>query len=124
MERLKQKLEDLTKALKGLDEVMNVDTKTLPTEVLKDAIENARVQKFEYSTELTWKTIKAFLLDKEGVDSKSPKGAIREFFLKKYISEKEFDDLIQMIDDRNALSHVYSEEAFDLISDKLDSYNR
>jgi hypothetical protein len=44
----------------------------LGDERLVDGMQNGRAQKFEYTTELGWKAIKAFLKEKEGVDEATP----------------------------------------------------
>jgi len=43
-------------------------------------LKNGQVQKFEFTTELLWKMLKAFLLEWHGIDAASPKEVIRRYF--------------------------------------------
>ncbi len=72
-----------------------------------DGLKNGLAQKFELATEQCWKAIKSVLLERDGVDEASPKKVIKAFFLAEYISESQYQNLIQAIDDRNKLAHVY-----------------
>lgn len=74
----KIKLKKLSKAVSGLRHVIEVDISGY-SNVIKDAIKNGRVQKFEYCVELLWKAIKIFLFLNEKVNVKSPKQTIKEF---------------------------------------------
>ena len=119
--KFKYKLEVYEKALKGFDTSLNIDFKLLSEEII-DAIINGRIQKFEYCTELTWKTIKNFLYEYHGIDAKSPRESIKEFFLVGAVEEGNYELLINMLDDRNKLSHIYKEEFFEEIHSKLKNY--
>lgn len=123
MEALKAKLKNYKKALKSFEDLLQTNLVKLKLEEkLIDGIKNGQVQKFEYCSELTWKLIRQFLLVIDGVETASPKGSIKEFFAKGYGNEPSYKKLLQMIDDRNELSHVYSEEDFEKIYKKLPTY--
>ncbi|TAM96896.1 MAG: nucleotidyltransferase [Chitinophagaceae bacterium] len=85
-------------------------------------IKNGRIQKFEYTTELAWKVSKAFIEIRLGIVSNSPKEIYRIMFQNKLINEKLFHDLLETIDDRNHVSHIYHEEAYDLIYKELPNH--
>jgi nucleotidyltransferase substrate binding protein (TIGR01987 family) len=82
---------------------------------LKKGIESAKsdlekdgvIQRFEYTFELLWKTIKIFLFD-EGIICKSPKECMKSAFKFGLIEDEEA--FLDMLDDRNRMSHLYSEE--------------
>ena len=59
-EAYKYKLSRLIKAVSGFRKIVEIDTSKFNL-LIKDAIKNARIQKFEYCTELLWKIIKTFL---------------------------------------------------------------
>jgi nucleotidyltransferase substrate binding protein (TIGR01987 family) len=80
------------------------------------------VQKFEYSIEMCWKLIKKFLIQETGIDAKTPKQSVKEFYLAGYIEEDYYIKLIDMIDDRNKLSHIYNEEEIRKIINKFPGY--
>lgn len=74
----------------------------------KDQLDNDGViQRFEFTFELLWKTLRLFLLD-EGIITKSPKEALKETFRFGLIKDEEI--FLDMLEDRNQTSHIYSEE--------------
>ncbi len=119
--KFKYKLEVYEKALKGFDRSLNIDFKLLSEEII-DAIINGRLQKFEYCTELTWKIIKNYLYVYHNIDAKSPRDSIKEFFLIGAVDESSYELLLNILDDRNKLSHIYKEEFFTEIHNKLKNY--
>lgn len=119
------KLEELEKAVEGFVQLVDTDFSRFENEIdayLIDAMKNGMVQKFEYSTELCWKTMKKVLLHKDGVDSKTPKQTAKDFFLADYIKEDTYLTFCEMMDDRNRLSHIYKEETFNRILSNFDKY--
>ncbi len=120
-ERFQLKLESFDKAVQNFDVSLNIDLNQYSDEVA-DSIKNGRIQKFEFCTELTWKAIKEYLLYIHGIAARSPKQSIKEFFLIGGISNDEYETMLNMLDDRNKLSHVYKEEFFDSIYKKLADY--
>jgi len=72
------------------------------------------IQRFEYTWELAWKTLKD-LLEDEGIAlaTVTPKSAIREAFAAKLI--KRGDDWMAALDARNKMSHVYNLKVFEQV---------
>lgn len=119
MERSKifvERLSDFSKSLTSLAEALKLDLSKY-SEVELDLVKNGQIQKFEYSIELCWKIIKAYLSEQHGIETVSPKSAIKEFFSVNLLNEDEYELLIHMIDDRNRLSHIYNELFFNEIYD-------
>lgn len=83
---------------------------------------DSAIQRFEFTVEIFWKTIKSFLREKEGVDCRTPKSCIREFFSAGYLNEELTMILLEMIDDRNLTSHTYKEEVAEGIFLRLQKY--
>ena len=94
----------------------------LGDERLMDGMQNGRAQKFEYTTELCWKAIKFFLKENEGVDEASPKKIIKAYYLGGYIAEDDYLLLLEAVEDRNRLSHIYDAETFNNILARLTGY--
>jgi len=94
----------------------------LHDERLIDGFQNGRSQKFEYTTELCWKAIKAFLEEKDGIDEAAPKKVIKAYYLEGYITEDDYLLLLNATEDRNRLSHIYDAETFNLILARLPGY--
>lgn len=119
------KLDQFKKTLEGFDFLINTNLDELREvidERLIDGIENGKAQKFEICMELCGKTIKGFLKEQEGIDAKSPKQSVKEFYLTGYLSEESYMTLISAIDDRNALAHIYRDEVFQQILKQFPGY--
>lgn len=68
------------------------------------------IQLFEFSFELSWKTLKDLLFF-EGFNVKTPREVIRKGFEAEYISEDDSEVFLDALSKRNLLSHTYEEEA-------------
>jgi nucleotidyltransferase substrate binding protein (TIGR01987 family) len=94
----------------------------LGDERLVDGMQNGRAQKFEYTTELCWKALKFFLKEHEGIDESSPKKIIKAYLLGGYFKEDDYMLLLDAVEDRNRLSHIYDEATFNRILARLPAY--
>lgn len=83
---------------------------------------DSTIQRFEFTVEIFWKTIKTFLKEKEGIDCRTPKTCIREYFSAGHIDKEDTILLLEMIDDRNLTSHTYKEEIAESIFSRFDKY--
>lgn len=70
--RWKQRFENFEKAFKKLEEAVNEGE-------LNELERNGLIQRYEFTIELAWKTLKDFLQD-EGFKLKSPKDVVRQAF--------------------------------------------
>src|SRR4030042_6996084 len=116
------KLNQYKDALDGFEKLINIDFNELKMkigDVVIDGLKNGQAQKFEYCVELFWKLIKIFLFQNDGIDTRSPKQTIKEFYLAGYIDKKNYMIFLDIIDDRNKLSHIYKEEEFNNIISKF-----
>jgi nucleotidyltransferase substrate binding protein (TIGR01987 family) len=70
------------------------------------------VQRFEFTVELAWKTLKDYL-EYSGVvlEQNTPKSIVKQAFTAKIISDGQL--WIDILDCRNRMSHAYDEVAFD-----------
>lgn len=91
--------EKFLKALKKLDEGIKK---------AKDQLDNDGViQRFEFTFELTWKTLRLYLLA-EGINTNSPKEALKAAYRFGLIEDEEI--FLDMLTDRNQAAHIYSED--------------
>ena len=67
------------------------------------------VQRFEYTFELCWKTLKD-LFESKGIYLKFPRDILKEAFQHEFINDGEV--WLDMLDSRNILSHNYNKEIF------------
>jgi nucleotidyltransferase substrate binding protein (TIGR01987 family) len=83
---------------------------------------DSTIQRFEFTLEIAWKSIKTFLLEHEGITCRSPKGCVRDFLNAGYMNEVSISQLLEMIDDRNLATHTYHESLADEIFGRIDGY--
>ena len=99
--RLRERTQEFRKAVRRLEEALAEDLSNI---LVYDGV----IQRFEFSYELAWKLIKAYL-EYEGIaDIKSPRAAFKEAFAAGLIDNGEL--WLEMIDDRNLTAHTYNEE--------------
>ena len=100
---------DFTAALLRLKEVLALEK----TSVTRDSA----IQRFEFTLDLAWKAIKAFLEEYRGIRCTSPKGCLKEAFLERIIEHDEF--WLELVDLRNDTVHTYKEELAENVFKKL-----
>ncbi|EAX48919.1 nucleotidyltransferase substrate binding protein, HI0074 family [Thermosinus carboxydivorans Nor1] len=101
IERLSERAKEYQKAVRRLQEALAEDLSNI---LVYDGV----IQRFEFTYELAWKLIKAYL-EYEGIaDVKSPRAAFKEAFTAGLIDNGEI--WLEMIDDRNLTAHTYNEE--------------
>jgi len=71
-------------------------------------VRDACLQRFEFSYELLWKTLKIFLEEIHGVRAVSPRQVFKEAIALSIIDEEL--TFVEMIESRNTLSHTCNEE--------------
>ena len=101
MKRFYERYLDFSKALSRLNEALKEE----PTEIVIDGT----IQRYEFTFELAWKTMKDYL-EYNGIveDVASPRSIIQQAFASKVIDDGE--TWIEMMLARNSLSHLYDEE--------------
>jgi len=109
MSKLEAVTNQFERALKRLDEVLREPENSI--------IRDSAIQRFEFSLDLAWKSVKAFLEEKKGVTCNSPKDCFREAYRQGLI---EYDDAwIKYVDMRNETVHTYKEEVAEKIYSEL-----
>jgi len=97
------------KALSRFEEILEKEK----TDIIRDSA----IKRFEFTFDLAWKLIKAFLEEVKGVECRAPKECFREAYRQGLI---EYDELwLKMTDWRNEAVHAYSEKFAGLIYQKL-----
>ncbi len=111
--RWKQRLTNFTKALKTLEEAVDLYHERQLSNLEKQGL----IQGFEFTHELAWKTIKDFFTEKGNNDIYGSRDATREAFNNGLISNGE--QWMKMIESRNLSSHTYNNEISDDIVEKV-----
>ncbi len=120
-QRLKKKTDQYQRAIESFKALLELDLSAYEGVVL-DGLQNGLIQKFEICSELTWKVIKLFLLAELQIDARTPKSAIKEFYLAGLADSALYENLLRMQNDRSSLSHLYGEGASQKILARLKSY--
>ena len=99
--KIQRFMHDLGNALERLKEMMEV-----PIEE-NDYVMDATIQRFEFSFELFWKTLRLLLLD-GGIDAGSPKKVLVEAYSLGWLTDEA--RWLAMLNARNLSTHVYNEQ--------------
>ncbi|MBG0756393.1 HI0074 family nucleotidyltransferase substrate-binding subunit [Vibrio cidicii] len=100
-DRWKQRLQNLIKAQQRLK-------RACAQESYSELELAGLVQTFEFSFELTWKTLKD-LLEFEGFDVASPRSVFRTALEAKHLSSEQCEIMLEALIKRNLLAHTYDE---------------
>ena len=73
-----------------------------------DLLRDGVIQRFEFTFELAWKTLKAVFEDEGLTGLNSPKTVLREAFAAELIKDDEL--WLSMLSDRNSTAHIYSQQ--------------
>jgi nucleotidyltransferase substrate binding protein (TIGR01987 family) len=111
-QRLSELYRDYCNAFARLEESLSLD-------IFHPIVIDGVIQRYEFTYELGWKAIKAFLEEEGFEEIKSPRSAIREAF--QYGLIKDGEGWISMMTDRNKTSHIYNEHQAKQIFDMIQS---
>ena len=103
-EKCKQRLQELKNALQSFEEAHSFYLKNPDHKIYMLAL----IQSFEFSFELSWVALKYFIQYKEVSQFKYARDIIKQAFNKDII--KDGSMWLDMLEDRNNLSHVYNED--------------
>jgi nucleotidyltransferase substrate binding protein (TIGR01987 family) len=97
------KLENLKKAFQRLQESIEEfdSTKSL-------SVRDGTIQRFEFTTELSWKSLREHLLTLGVVDINNPKAVLIEAYNNDLVEDEA--GWLQILKDRNMTSHIYDED--------------
>lgn len=101
--RWKQRFENLKAAHKVLEEAIQENFHK-PNHTI---IQMALIKAFEMTFELSWKTMKDYLIY-NGIDTNSPRDVIKQAFANNIIEDGQL--WINMLEERNLMAHTYDEE--------------
>jgi nucleotidyltransferase substrate binding protein (TIGR01987 family) len=111
--RWKQRFQNLEKAFRQLSEAIEI------VNSLSSLEKEGLVQRFEYTLELAWKTLKDYL-GSQNVGVKFPREVIKAGFQYELIEDGEI--WLEMLEMRNMMIHTYDEEIFNASIEKITGY--
>lgn len=97
---------------------MRVAVALEPSTIVRDAC----IQRFECTFEASWKALKAYLAEVEGVAHASPSQCFRAALRVGLCSPEDAESLLQMTIDRNLTAHTYIEGVTIRIASRLPRY--
>ena len=103
---------DLKKAVNQLESVLKLNN-------VEDVYKAGCIQYFEFCFELAWKLMQQILFE-DGVECNSPKSCIKSTFKLKYIANE--DNWLEMLHDRNIMSHTYDASEALNVFNSLNKY--
>ena len=109
MDKLSKLAKAFSDALERLREVL-AEPKT-------DITRDSAIKRFEFTFDLCWKSLKAFLEERKGVVCRSPKDCFRAAYQSGVIDYDEF--WINLVDERNETAHTYNEDLAEKIYKNL-----
>ncbi|MDM8520163.1 HI0074 family nucleotidyltransferase substrate-binding subunit [Anaerolineales bacterium HSG6] len=111
-EKIIRSVQNLESALQRLEEALTVPK----TDSL---VIDGTIQRFEFTLELYWKTLKR-LLAWEGIRTRTPREALKQAYHLEWLSDETI--WLQMLHDRNETSHMYDERMADVIYERIKIY--
>ncbi|OPX29919.1 MAG: nucleotidyltransferase [Candidatus Omnitrophica bacterium 4484_171] len=109
MTKLEALKKQYKKALLRFEEIL--------AEEKNDIVRDSAIKRFEFTFDLSWKLIKAFLEEEKGIKCVSPKECFRQAYRQGIIG---YDDFwLKMADWRNETVHTYGEKFADTFYEKL-----
>ena len=114
MDRYQTKYANFRSAADSLREGLQAYQNT-PSKIIRDGI----IQRFEFTCELAWKTVRAFLLEQNFTELNSPKATMRQAFAYGLIDDE--DGWIGLLNARNQTSHVYDDATAQQIYEQIST---
>ena len=109
MKKFKDKLEKLNLSFNSLNEMAQFSFSfDSSIDKMEEAIRDSIIKKFEYTFELSWKTIKAYLESEGYEEFASPKRVLKQAFEIGLLKNEEL--WANMLEARNSMAHTYDEE--------------
>jgi nucleotidyltransferase substrate binding protein (TIGR01987 family) len=86
-----------------------------PSDTIRDGV----IQRFEFCTELAWKSTREYLIDQGYTELNSPKAVMKQAYSDGLVSDSE--QWSALLNDRNLTSHIYDEATAAEIFGKITS---
>ena len=114
MDKFQTKFNNFKNALVALKEaVLDFDKTALLS------VRDGAIQRFEFTAELAWKTVREYLIDEGISEINTPKSVMKAAFAANLVDDE--DGWIQILNDRNETSHIYDEDEADKIFERIRS---
>ena len=112
MDKLGEKFQKLVEAAERLKEALD-DYDRLKITSIRDGV----IQRFEFCTELSWKTAREYLLNQGYTDINSPKSVMKKAYADGLIDDESV--WIDLLNARKSTSHIYDEGTANEVFEKI-----
>ena len=112
-ENIKNSVQNLEAAHSKLEEYL-----ALP--IQNDRDRSGIIKAFEFTFELAWKTFQKISVD-EGLEAGGPKSSLKQAFKLNIISNDAESIWLQMLEDRNLMSHTYRDKLSKMVVTKIQN---
>jgi len=119
MQKTKILLDKFSLSLKTLEDAILESQKKENKEKF-EYFRDSVIQRFEYTAEIAWKTLKLALEEIEWIECNSPKSCFKDWFSNWYISNLKI--YYSIIESRNSTSHNYEEWNSTVLYDNILTY--
>lgn len=82
-----------------------------------NSVRDGVIQRFEFCTELAWKTVREYLIEQGYVDINSPKSVMKTAFSDGLLTNE--NGWLEILESRNITSHVYDEKTAETIFESI-----
>ena len=82
-----------------------------------DSVRDGVIQRFEFCTELAWKTVREYLIEQGYADINSPKSVMKTAFSDGLLTNE--NGWLEILESRNIPSHVYDEKPAETIFESI-----
>lgn len=114
MNKKQEKLEKLIKAVDRLGEAI-ADYDSVKLDSVRDGV----IQRFEFCTELAWKTLREHLIDQGYTEINSPKAVLKTAFADGLLNDEQ--GWLDVLNSRNITSHIYDEKTAVAVFEKIST---
>ena len=116
MDKFSEKLSKFSDAIKSLEDALN-EYEEYKITSSRDGV----IQRFEFCTELAWKSTREYLIAQGYVEINSPKSVMKQAYADGIIDDEQA--WLDLLYARNLTSHIYDETtASDIFDDIKDKY--
>ncbi len=82
-----------------------------------DSVRDGVIQRFEFCTELAWKTVREYLIEQGYTDINSPKSVMKTAFSDGLLTNE--NGWLEILESRNITSHVYDEKTAETVFESI-----
>ena len=112
MDRFQTKRDNYINAVERLQEAIE-EYAHHSSKTVRDGV----IQRFEFTTELAWKTLREYLIDQGFARKDTPKSVMKDAYAHDFIHDESI--WVDMLNDRNQTSHIYQDEIAQQIFERI-----